>query len=66
MAYYLMRQVDDQTSATLTLPLCQDTLLLIEKHKGNLRGLAERLCVDEESGTLFIKETYQHVPQYLV
>lgn len=58
-----MRQVEDQIPATLALPLCRDTLSLIERHRNDLRGLARRLCVDQESGTLFIKKIYQQVPR---
>lgn len=40
----------------MILPVCRDTLGLLEEHSCDLDGLAKRLKVDRKTGKLFIKD----------
>ena len=41
---------------TLALPVCHQTVKLVEEYSCNLQGLIKRLKIDKKTGNLYIKD----------
>ena len=55
-AYFLKWRRGNGPQHTLILPVCRDTLGLIEEHSHAMAGLAQRLKVERKTGRLYIKD----------
>lgn len=52
--YFKMKRADEDASHTLVLPVCRQTIELIEQYQEDMHNLAARLKLDRKTGNLYI------------